>query len=126
MSDFINGKSLQPTNPDGRDRRVDWQQRGSRLINTTEHSTSLPITSMQLNGTGRPVLVHRISVRDEEAARHRLARSFLAATNPGGKALILFLWPEGRGKAITTSLPLLNTAADTAVLPDFTSASQRK
>src|SRR5450755_3095703 len=36
-----------------------------------------------------------------------------------------FLWPEGRGKAITTSMPLLNTAADTAALPDFTSASQR-
>ena len=30
------------------------------------HSTPLAITSVQLNGTGRPVLVHRISVRDEE------------------------------------------------------------
>jgi hypothetical protein len=49
------------------DQNVDWQQGGSRLINTTGHSTSLTITSMQLNGTGRPVLVHRISVRDEEA-----------------------------------------------------------
>jgi hypothetical protein len=49
------------------DQKVDWQQGGSRLINTTGHSTSLTITSMQLNGTGRPVLVHRISVRDEEA-----------------------------------------------------------
>ena len=45
----------------------DGQQGGSRLINTTGHSTSLAITSMQLNGTGRPVLVHRISVRDEDA-----------------------------------------------------------
>ena len=43
-----------------------WQQGGSRQINTTGHSTPLTITSVQLNGTGRPVLVHRISVRDEE------------------------------------------------------------
>jgi hypothetical protein len=49
------------------DQKIDWQQGGSRLINTTGHSTSLTIPSMQLNGTGRPVLVHRISVRDEEA-----------------------------------------------------------
>ena len=49
------------------DQRVDWQQRGSRQINTTRHSTPLVITSVQLNGTGRPVLVHRISVRDEKA-----------------------------------------------------------
>jgi len=48
------------------DQKVDWQQGGSRQINTTGHSTSLAITSVQLNGTGRPVLVHRISVRDEE------------------------------------------------------------
>jgi hypothetical protein len=48
------------------DQRVDWQQGGSRQINTTGHSTPLAITSVQLNGTGRPVLVHRISVRDEE------------------------------------------------------------
>jgi hypothetical protein len=48
------------------DQNVDWQQGGSRLINTTGHSTS-QITSMQLNGTGRPVLVHRVSVRDQEA-----------------------------------------------------------
>ena len=48
------------------DQKVDWQQGGSRQINTTGHSTPLAITSVQLNGTGRPVLVHRISVRDEE------------------------------------------------------------
>jgi hypothetical protein len=48
------------------DQKVDWQQGGSRQINTTGHSTSLAITSVQLNGTGRPILVHRISVRDEE------------------------------------------------------------
>src|SRR6478672_12036129 len=52
------------------DQKVDWQQGGSRQINTTGHSTPLAITSVQLNGTGRPVLVHRISVRDEEAAIH--------------------------------------------------------
>jgi hypothetical protein len=56
------------------DQKVDWQQGGSRLINTTGHSTSLTITSMQLNGTGRPVLVHRISVRDEEASPLSAAR----------------------------------------------------
>ena len=50
------------------DQKVDWQQGGSRQINTTGHSTPLTITSVQLNGTGRPVLVHRISVRDEEVA----------------------------------------------------------
>ena len=57
--------SRQP--PERTDQKVDWQQGGSRQINTRGHSTPLTITSAQLNGTGRPVLVHRISVRDEEA-----------------------------------------------------------
>jgi hypothetical protein len=30
------------------DQKVDWQQRGSRQINTTGHSTPLTITSVQL------------------------------------------------------------------------------
>jgi hypothetical protein len=51
------------------DQKVDRQQGGSRQINTAGHSTPLTITSVQLNGTGRPVLVHRISVRDEEAVQ---------------------------------------------------------
>jgi hypothetical protein len=48
------------------DQKVDRQHGGSRQINTTAHSTPLTITSVQLNGTGRPGLVYRISVRDEE------------------------------------------------------------
>ena len=49
------------------DQKVDRQQGSSKQINTTGHSTPLTITSVQLNGTGRPVLLHRISVWDEEA-----------------------------------------------------------
>ena len=78
-----------PHQPVPTDQKVDRQQGSSQQINTAGHSTPLTITSVQLNGTGRPDLVHRISVRDEEAAGHRLARSLLATTNPGGKALIL-------------------------------------
>ena len=105
--------------------KVDWQQGGNRQINTTGHSTPLAITSVQLNGTGRPVLVQRISVRDEEAAGHAARQVPPGCHEPWRQRRSSFLWPEGRGKAITTSLPLLNTAADTAVLPDLTSASQR-
>jgi hypothetical protein len=36
-----------------------------------------------------------------------------------------FLWPEGRGKAIAKLPASFDTAVDTAVLPDLTSASQR-
>jgi hypothetical protein len=35
------------------DQKVDWQQEGSRQINTTGHSTPLAITSVQLDGIGR-------------------------------------------------------------------------
>jgi hypothetical protein len=49
------------------DQKVDWQRGGSRQIDTARYSTPLTITSAQFNGTNRTVLVHRISVRDEEA-----------------------------------------------------------
>jgi hypothetical protein len=62
----------------------DGQQEGSRQINTTGHSTPLTITSVQLNGTGRPVPVHRISVREEEVvqrdANHLRIRSLPASS----------------------------------------------
>jgi hypothetical protein len=64
------------------DQKVDWQQGGIRQINTTGHSTPLTITSVQLNGTGRPVLVHRISVRDKEAVGSNPATP-TGATLPG-------------------------------------------
>ncbi len=63
---------------------LDRQQRGSRQVNTTGHSTPLTITSVQLNGTGRPVLVYRISVRDEEAVGSitRATVTRLSSTHP--------------------------------------------
>jgi hypothetical protein len=54
----------------------------------------------------------------------RLARSLLAATNPGRKALILSVARRPR-QSHHNIVTLLNTAADAAVLPGFSSASQR-
>jgi hypothetical protein len=59
------------------DQAVNWQQGGSGQINTKGYSTPLTITSVQLNGTGRPVLLHRISVRDDMPSRVYAAFSTL-------------------------------------------------
>jgi hypothetical protein len=51
----------------------------------TGHSTPLTITSMQLSDTGRPVLVHRISVRDEEAVGSNPATPTLKSLVAGSR-----------------------------------------